>query len=439
MAIKLGEMLVKGGVITLDQLEEALKYQVIFGGKLGTNLIELGYLGEEGIGWFLSEKLGLPYVHPDKLMDISPEVIKHIPQDLASKYKVIPIAIEKKRLTLAMADPSDLAAIDEIAFITGLTIKPVVAPEVRVMLALEKYYDIERDVRYIPIIEKREREEAEEKGNKTGTREAVEAIDIDAPPPPAETGDLETAAPQESPVEPENIFEDEIEHAVDKIQTAVEIVEEKIEEETVEIEEETAEELDEIEEEPEEIDEEDMEELEEADIILEETRRELLKAYSIDEVSENLAKATDRDEIADILINCVGSDFKNVALFLIRGDSAIAWRAMSNNNAIKDISSLQIPINEPSALKIVAEGKSYYLGPLAETENNNILSNMFGEDKPSTVLLIPIIILGKIVNILYVEDSESNLGEKVVDLRRLANKVSMAFEILVIKNKIIMT
>ncbi|MBE9503526.1 MAG: general secretion pathway protein GspE [Proteobacteria bacterium] len=439
MAIKLGEMLVKGGAITLDQLEEALKYQVIFGGKLGTNLIELGYLGEEGIAWFLSEKLGLPYVHPDKLMNILPDVIKIIPQHLASKYKVIPINLEKKRLTLAMADPSDLAAIDEIAFITGLTIKPVVAPEVRVMLALEKYYDIDRDVRYIPIMEKQEKDEEKE----AGSQKAIEAIDIDVPPPPTEIVDLEPPAPQEKPPEPELILEEEVDNAVDEIQRGEETVDKKTVEDIVEIEEEVVADILDLEEGSEEIVKEvvekELEELEEADIIEEEIRRELIEAYSIDEVSKSLAKAKDREEIADILINYAASDFKNVALFLIRSDSAIAWRAMSDNNVVDDISSYQIPLNEPSALKIVAEGKSYYLGPLAETENNKLLSNMFGKDNPPAVLLIPIIIMGKIVNILYVEDSEVNLGEKVVDLRRLANKASMAFEVLVIKNKIIMT
>ena len=437
MAIKLGEMLVKGGAITLDQLEEALKYQVIFGGKLGTNLIELGYLGEEGIAWFLSEKLGLPYVHPDKLMDISPDVIKIIPQHLASKYKVIPINLEKKRLTLAMADPSDLAAIDEIAFITALTIKPVVAPEVRVMLALEKYYNIDRDVRYIPIMEKREKEE----GKEAESQKAIEAIDIDAPSPPTEIEDLEPPAPQGKPPEPELILEEEVDNAVDEIQRveAMETVSESTVEDIVDIEEAVVAEIIELEEESEEVVEEELEDLEEADIIEEETRREILEAYSIDEVSQNLAKATDREEIADIMINCAASDFKNVALFLIRSDSAIAWRGMSDNVAVDKISSYQIPLNESSALKIVTEGKSYYLGPLADTENNKILSKMFGEDKPSTVLLIPIIILGKIVNILYVEDSDVDLGEKVGDLRRLANKAAMAFEVLVIKNKIVMT
>ncbi len=397
MAIKLGEMLVKGGAITLDQLEEALKYQVIFGGKLGTNLIELGYLEEEGIAWFLSEKLGLPYVHPDKLMNIPPSVIKLIPRELVSKFKVIPISLDKKRLTLAMADPADLAAIDEIAFITGLTIKPVVAPEVRIVLALEKYYKIDRDVRYIPIMENREKK-----------KEA-------APPPPEEESaapEAETPAkePQEVPPPPEAVPEEKVKRSPEQAPAA---------------EEEAAPEGE--------------EELEEADIVEEETRREILESFSIDEVSKNLANAKDREAIANIVIKYAGHDFKNVALFIIRSKSAVAWRALKEQHFIEPVSHFQISFQGPSAIRTVAEGKSFYLGPLADNAGNRVLVDIFGGVLPSAALFIPIILMGKLVSVLYLEDSRADLGAKVIELQRLAHKISMAFEILIIKNKIMMT
>ncbi|MEJ2700199.1 MAG: hypothetical protein P8Z70_11145, partial [Desulfuromonadales bacterium] len=154
MALKLGEMLIREGLLTSAQLEEALKYQVIFGGKLGTNLIEMGLVEENALARVLSRKLGVPCAEESELMKIPSEVIKLIPKDIAAKYKVIPLRLENRRLTLVMADPDDLKAIDEIAFRTGFLVRPALTPEVRLVLALEKYYEIPRGIRYINAAKK---------------------------------------------------------------------------------------------------------------------------------------------------------------------------------------------------------------------------------------------------------------------------------------------
>jgi len=152
MAIKLGTMLVQEGLISLQQLDEALKYQTIFGGRLGTNLIEMGLAEEEDIARILSDKLRVPFTGSEELLKIPTEVIQLIPRKIAQKYKVVPLRQEKKRLYLAMVDPSDLRAVDEIGFISGYAVHPLVAPEVSLILALEKHYGIDRDVRYVPVI-----------------------------------------------------------------------------------------------------------------------------------------------------------------------------------------------------------------------------------------------------------------------------------------------
>ncbi|HEY5514224.1 MAG TPA: hypothetical protein VIK40_11330, partial [Geomonas sp.] len=110
--MKLGELLIQAGKITPAQLEEALKEQAIFGGKFGTNLIEMGYLDEHDLAHFLSKKTGLPHASPELLMNIPPQVIRLIPEDAARKYRVVPVALNNRRLSLAMSDPSDFAAID---------------------------------------------------------------------------------------------------------------------------------------------------------------------------------------------------------------------------------------------------------------------------------------------------------------------------------------
>ena len=163
MAITLLEMLRNSGLITEIQGDEALRNRVLFGGKIGTSLIELDFIDEETLARFLGEKLMVPFVNPDHLRAIPPEVIALISRDIALKYLVLPIRVTGRKIFLVMSDPSDLNAIDEIAFITGYGINPLVTPEVRLMKALAQYYGMEVDPRYLRIIEM-----IEERKTKTG-------------------------------------------------------------------------------------------------------------------------------------------------------------------------------------------------------------------------------------------------------------------------------
>jgi len=162
MAITLLDMLLNAGLINREQFEEALSNRVLYGGKIGTSLIELGYISEEELARFLSDKLSVPYVHHDHLLQIPPEVINLLPREMALKYGVIPLNLEKKRLSLVMSDPADLTAIDEISFITGYSIRPLITPEVRLIQALGIYYHTAVDFRFQKIIEHIEAEQIEQ-------------------------------------------------------------------------------------------------------------------------------------------------------------------------------------------------------------------------------------------------------------------------------------
>ena len=158
MGITLLDMLQNAGLITRDQFDEALKNRVVYGGKIGTSLIELGYIGEDELARFLSSKLAVPFIAVERLLAIPPQIIELVPRHIAVAYRVIPLHREKTRLYLVMSDPTDLKAIDDISFVTGLIIKPVIAPEVRLVQALGKYYGLEVDQRYQQIVERIEEE-----------------------------------------------------------------------------------------------------------------------------------------------------------------------------------------------------------------------------------------------------------------------------------------
>ena len=139
MAVKLGEMLVRAGLITQDQLQEALQTQKSNGEKLGYNLIKLGYLKEDEITQLLSEQYGVPSINL-RHFEIDESVISLIPSPVAQKYSVIPVNRTGGTLTLAMGDPTNVFAMDDIKFMTGYNVEPVVASELAIREAIEKYY-----------------------------------------------------------------------------------------------------------------------------------------------------------------------------------------------------------------------------------------------------------------------------------------------------------
>jgi type IV pilus assembly protein PilB len=145
MSAKLGEILVRENLITPQQLREALEYQRGSGGRLGSNLIKMGFLSEDVITAVLSRQYGVPSVNLD-MFRIDMDVINLIPQETAQKYGVLPIAKVGATLTLAMADPTNFFAMDDIKFMTGLNVEPVVVSEAAVNIAVSKYYSSTKDI-----------------------------------------------------------------------------------------------------------------------------------------------------------------------------------------------------------------------------------------------------------------------------------------------------
>ena len=139
MADRLGELLVREKLITADQLKKAIEEQRTSGGRLGYNLAKLGFINEKELTAFLSKQYGIPSIDP-AAAEVDPEVIKLIPEDVANKYQVIPISRTGSTLVLAMADPSNIFAIDDIKFLTGYNVESMVASEVSIKAAIEKYY-----------------------------------------------------------------------------------------------------------------------------------------------------------------------------------------------------------------------------------------------------------------------------------------------------------
>jgi type IV pilus assembly protein PilB len=137
---RLGELLVRNNLISEIQLAKALEDQKVQGGRLGTSLIKLGFVKEEELSAFLSRQYGVPSINLHEF-EVDSAVIRLVPAEVAQKYQVIPINRAGSTLIVAMSDPSNIFAIDDIKFMTGYNVEVVVAPDASIKQAIDKYYD----------------------------------------------------------------------------------------------------------------------------------------------------------------------------------------------------------------------------------------------------------------------------------------------------------
>src|SRR5579863_2073421 len=136
---RLGELLVRQNLISLAQLRKAQDAQTKDGGRLGYHLIKTGAIEEQKLTDFLSKQYGVPAINL-KDFEIDAEVIKLVPKEVAEKHLVIPVNRAGPSLIVAMSDPSNIFAVDDLKFLTGYNIEPVVASEVDIKEAIEHYY-----------------------------------------------------------------------------------------------------------------------------------------------------------------------------------------------------------------------------------------------------------------------------------------------------------
>jgi type IV pilus assembly protein PilB len=152
MSAKLGETLLKDNLITPQQLKEALDFQRMNGGRLASTLVRLGMLSDEEVTAVLSRQYGVPSVNLD-LFEVDAAAVALVPQETAERYCVLPLSRVGATLTLAMVDPTNVFAIDDIKFMTGLSVEPVVVSETTLNAAIKKYYGTSREMELARVME----------------------------------------------------------------------------------------------------------------------------------------------------------------------------------------------------------------------------------------------------------------------------------------------
>jgi hypothetical protein len=481
--MRLGDILVQSGACKREAVADALKNQVIFGGRLGTNLLDLGAVREADLARALGRRHGLPTLHGDLRLD--PAALALLKPELADRYDVVPYLLQDRKLALLVCDPNDLTMLDEVAFVTGKQVHPIVVPEARLWALLRDNYGLDRQLRGLEVDfaadlrakpaavtlahedtvsqDLMEEEEFNRMYAKTGAAKARPPVAAPAPPPPVAVPvappAASTAAPTALPAAPEAPV---VASATPGAWTGVPALPARGAEPWGNAPPEPAAE----------------------DIILDLTEElppeprpapavtpiphlprdiaaevmAVLRAgpghvapthfvppasrprpaepepapVSFQEALALLAGVDDRHAIARTLLRYARTKFRRAVLFTVQRGEARGWAGLGEKLDAQAVSRMRLGLAAPGVVSMVVEARAHFLGPLPKTEANVRLLKFLGGGVPSSCFLVPILALGRVVNVLYADNGKGgrvdsgDLGELLI----LATKIAQSYDVL---------
>ncbi len=424
MRRRIGDVLVGGKAISQELRDRALAQQVKQKGRLCTNLLELGGVREDLLLRALAVQYGVATCTAADLSEIRPDILRLVPAKLAANLFVIPFKRLGRNLSLAMRDPKDLPAIDEVSFLTGLAITPFVALDLRIQLALQKHYGIAIDPRYADLAARLEAgggmlpvppprtPRPLVRSSSAGTR----AVTPEAPPAPDPAPPAIQPAPQPVPSSPPPPATEPAPAPAARPAAPTEIEMEAHEEERLRI-------SGPIDPPPEPTDAVGGEEV--APLVEEEAPASLVDC---------LSRADSRDEIAAAVLSEAGRLLRRAALFIAQAERVIGWAAVPEPP--DGLRSFSIGFAEPSLFSSLRNTDGFYVGPCPDLPGNRKILDALGAEFPAQVAAVPVSLKGKSVLFLLGEVRPGETPPKAMELKRLGALTAIALEILLLRNKL---
>ncbi|MBK9090213.1 MAG: hypothetical protein IPL90_14635 [Holophagales bacterium] len=426
MRRRIGEILVGGKAVSAELRDRALAQQVRQRGRICTNLLELGGIREDLLLRALAVQHGVATCSAADLDEIRPDILRLVPAKLAASLFVLPFRRLGRNLSLAMRDPKDLPALDEISFLTGLAISPFVSLDVRIQVALAKHYGVTIDARYPDLAARIDAgggmvAVAPPKTPKPFLRTsstALRPLSPDAAVPsrarprgPAGRGAMVPAAPLETPavVEPPRPRASEVPRRRDRAGRA------RGEEPSVR-----------------------RRFGDRARRTDERGRRRgnlaLVEEEAPADLVASLSKAESRDDIAAAVLVEAGRLLHRAALFIAQADRVIGWAAVPEPP--EGLRSFSVAFSEPSLFASLRNTDGFYVGPCPDLPGNRRVLEALGATFPAVVAAVPVTLKGKSVLFLLGEARAGEALPKAMELKRLGALTAIALEILLLKNRL---
>jgi len=415
---RIGEVLVGGKAVSAELRDRALDQQSRLKGRFCTNLLELGGVREDLLLRALAVQHGVATCTAADLVEIRPDILRLVPGKLAANLFVLPFQRLGRNLSLAMRDPKDLPALDEVSFLTGLAIVPFVALDFRVQLALSRHYGVPVDARYgdlaARILEGNGMVSVPAprtpkpflRTSSPGIR-PVSSDGVPAPPTPQPAAGSASAPPAfaEPPATPRPSHapprEIELgEHEEKSLRAAAGPVEASSPTSAV-----GGEEVAPL-----------VEEAAPADLV------------------ESLSRAESRDEIAAAVLGESARLLRRVALYIAQQDRVIGWAAVPTPP--EGLRSFSMTFTEPSLFASLRNTDGFYVGPCPDLPGNHRILESLGATYPAVVAAVPVSLKGKSVLFLLGEVRPGEAPPKAMELKRLGALTAIALEILLLRNKL---
>jgi len=415
----LGELLATRGKLDREALFRALRHQRAHGGRLSTCLLELGAVSEDDLLHALSEQLKQPFAEADDLRAVEQGVLRLVPEKLARKHHVVPFRGSGTQLSLAMLDPHDLAALDELAFASGRRLRPHVAVEARLHEALARYYHGELSSRFTKLLDRLNRArhlwtEGEPPAAPAQAtpplhpREPLPTIHAREPllpplhpreplPRPRASAPLAEAPLSPSPEAPPALSV----LPAAPLPAPLAAVEAP------------------------------------APIPHGTPQDAAVAPLSFADAEERLLEPAERDDVARTLVEFARGRGYTALLLMVRRDGAAGWMGAGEGLDEAAVSALRLPHSEPSSVLALRDGAALHRGPLPPLRGNGALAALLGASAAGDLLALPLRVRRRVVAVFLVASARPVMPAELADeLKRLAAKASVALEMLVLKQKL---
>jgi hypothetical protein len=414
---RIGEMLLQRGACTEEGLRAALETQVIFGGRLGTNLLETGGVTVEALAAALGAKHGVPHLSGDVEVDRSALML--VPVETADRCNVVPFVLSGRKLGVLCADPTELAALDEVAFVSGKNVEPIVVPEARLWMLLNRLYRTDRHLRAISLSGEasaarppRPRPELPPgtprpiAGWDAARGELVEMAELEG-----RLGTDEEEAPGGAPTAVEPAPRPGTLSGLELPPLTLDLLARMVHEG------------------------EERAHGRPPPPPLTPVPRHLPPEPDPIELRVALPAiqaARDREAIAAVVLRHARSRFRRAALFVIHGGQARGWVASVPGVGSDGIHALAMPVEAPGLVAGAVSRGEVWQGPLLHCESDVRLVAALGGGAPSRAVAVPISTLGKVVNVLYADCGPGGwlVPEAVDELAAVAGTASRRYEVL---------
>lgn len=403
VAPRIGELLVQAGAAEAAAVRAALQNQVIFGGRLGTNLLEIGAVEEDALAAALGRKHRLPALSGE--LELDPRVLSLLRRDVADRHDVVPYHLAGRRLAILAADPGDLAMLDEVAFATGKQVHPIVVPEARIWAFLERAYGLERQLRGVDVDFARLQRRVSAPVGEVAPVAAVSQDLIDEGEfqaiygRPGETGAAARhpppAAAEDDVVELTDLLEPEPTTVAPEVLASIS---------------------------------QGVGHAPPARFVPPAPAREAEPSpLGFEDAVRFLEGVSERQAIARTVLRYARSRFRRALLLTVNRGVAEGWAGLGERLSRDAVSRIRVALGQPGIVDTVVRTQAHFLGPIPKTEANIRLLKGLGGGVPANAFLVPILALGNVVNVFYADNGKggmvdpSGIGELLILATRIAN------------------